>query len=126
MPYSLLNGLGTAHRVEGSVEMDVPLSTQSIVVATYEQVSCQLGEESVILHLKNSVYYGMNPVGASVWKLLQQQRSVAELRDAVLDEYEVEAERCERDLLTLLEEMRNKGLIQVVSSHDEGPELIVR
>ncbi|MGH9771606.1 MAG: PqqD family protein [Candidatus Acidiferrales bacterium] len=121
MSYSSLNGLGIAHRVEGSVEMDVPLSTQSIVVATSEQVSCQLGEESVILHLKNSVYYGMNPVGASVWKLLQQQRSVAELRDAVLDEYEVEAERCERDLLTLLEEMRNKGLIQVVSSHNEGP-----
>jgi Coenzyme PQQ synthesis protein D (PqqD) len=98
--------------------MGTPLSTQSIVVATSEQVSCALGDESVILHMKDSVYYGMNPVGASVWKLLQQQRSVAELRDAVLDEYEVDAERCERDLLTLLEEMRQVGLIDVVEAKD--------
>ena len=94
--------------------MGSPLSTDSIVVATPEQVSCALGDESVILSLKNSVYYGVNPVGASIWKLLQQQRSVAELRDAVLDEYEVEAERCERELLSLLEKMRSEGLIQVV------------
>jgi coenzyme PQQ synthesis protein D (PqqD) len=94
--------------------MGSPLSTDSIVVATPEQVSCALGEESVILNLKNSVYYGVNPVGASIWKLLQQERSVAELRDAVLDEYEVESERCERELLSLLEKMHSEGLIQVV------------
>jgi hypothetical protein len=99
----------------GSMEsMGTPLSADSIVVAAPEQVSCALGDESVILNLKNSVYYGVNPVGASVWKLLQQQRSVAELRDAVLDEYEVESERCERELLELLEKMRSEGLIQVV------------
>ena len=100
----------------GSMEsMETPLSADSIVVAAPEQVSCALGDESVILNLKNSVYYGVNPVGASIWKLLQQQqRSVAELRDAVLDEYEVESERCERELLELLEKMRSEGLIQVV------------
>ena len=99
--------------------MDVPLSTETIVVATAEQVSCHVGDESVILSLQNSVYYGVNPVGASIWNLLQQQRSVAELRDAMLEEYEVEAERCERDLLDLLEKMRTEGLIQVVARSGE-------
>lgn len=94
--------------------MGSPLSSDSIVVAAAEQVSCSLGEESVILNLKSSVYYGINPVGASIWKLLQRQRSVSELRDAVLGEYEVELERCERDLLDLLEKMRAEGLIRVV------------
>lgn len=96
--------------------MERPLSSDSIVVATPEQVSCALGEESVVLSLKNSVYYGMNPVGSSVWKLLQQKRTVAELRDAVLGEYEVEADRCERELLDLLEKMRSEGLIEVVEA----------
>ena len=93
--------------------MDADLSIHSIVIATPEQVSCPLGEESAILNLKNTVYYGLNPVGARVWNLLQQARSVGELRDALLDEYDVEAERCERDLLELLEKMRVEGLIQV-------------
>jgi len=93
--------------------MNPPLSMHSVVVATSEQVSCALGEESAILNMKNSVYYGMNPVGTRVWNLLQQPRSVTELRDAVLEEYEVEAERCEKDLLDLLEKMRSEGLIEV-------------
>jgi hypothetical protein len=96
--------------------MDVDLSVRSIVIATSEQVSCPLGEESAILNLKNTVYYGLNPVGARVWNLLQQARTVGELRDAILDEYDVEAGRCESDLLELLEKMRREGLIQVKSA----------
>ena len=93
--------------------MNVPLSAHSIVVASPEQVSCPLGDESAILNLKNTVYYGLNSVGARVWELLRQPRSVGEIRDALLEEYEVEGERCERDLLDLLEEMRSEGLVEV-------------
>lgn len=93
--------------------MDATLSVHSIVLATREQVSCPLGEESAILNLKNTVYYGVNAVGARVWKLLQQPRSVQELRDALVDEYEVDAERCQSDLMALLEKMRSEGLIEV-------------
>jgi hypothetical protein len=93
--------------------MEPILSARSVVVATTEQVSCPLGEESAILNLKNSVYYGMNPVGARVWNLLQQPRSISELRDALLDEYEVAADKCEHDLLELLEKMRIEGLVEV-------------
>jgi hypothetical protein len=94
--------------------MDAPLSKDSIVMASSDQVSCELGDESVILSLKNSVYYGVDPVGASVWKLLKQQRSVDELRDAMIEEYDVESGRCEADLLVLLEKMRAEGLIKVI------------
>jgi len=93
--------------------MGTSLSVHSIVVATTEQVSCPLGDESAILNLKNSVYYGMNPVGARVWNLVQQPKSVLQLRDTLLEEYDVEATRCERDLLDLLEQMRLEGLIEV-------------
>jgi hypothetical protein len=93
--------------------MDAPLSLHTIVVAAPEQVSCPLGEESAILNLKNSVYYGMNPVGARVWDLLKQPKSVTELRDALLEEYEVDEVRCGNDLLALLETMRSEGLIEV-------------
>jgi hypothetical protein len=93
--------------------MDESIQASSIVVVAKEQVSCPLGEESAILNLKNSVYYGLDSVGARVWTLLQRPRSVGELRDTLLSEYEVEAGRCEQDLLALLESMRREGLIEV-------------
>jgi hypothetical protein len=33
-----------------------------------------------------------------------------------MEEYDVEAEQCERDLLDLLEQMRSEGLIEVRSA----------
>jgi hypothetical protein len=93
--------------------VDAPLSLQTTVIASAHQVSCPLGDESAILNMKSSVYYGMNPVGSTVWALLKQPKTVAEIRDAILGEYEVEAERCERDLITLLEQLRSEGLIEI-------------
>lgn len=92
------------------------LSPESIVMAISDQVSCPLGDESAILNLKNSVYYGVNPVAASVWKMLGRPRSVGELRDALVEEYEVEPGRCEQDLITLLQKMREEGLIEIQSA----------
>jgi hypothetical protein len=90
-----------------------PLSFNSIVVASPEQVSCPLGDESAILNLKNSVYYGMNPVGTRVWTLLKQPRTIADVRDAIVDEYDVDSDRCGQDVLELLEKLRGEGLIEV-------------
>ncbi len=83
------------------------------MVAVSDQVSCDLGGEAAILHLKNGVYYGLDPVGARVWSLLQTPRNLAEIRDALLEEFEVQPERCERDLRDLIEELAAENLIEV-------------
>ncbi len=100
--------------------MDAGLYLYSIVSASPEQVSCPLGDEAAILNMKNTVYYGLNPVGARVWNLLQQPRTISDLRDALLEEYDVDTGRCEKDLLELLEKMRSEGLIQVRSAAGAG------
>ena len=89
------------------------LSTDSIVVVSPEQVSSDLAGEVVMLNLKNGTYYGLDEVGARIWGLIQQPRAVGAVRDAILEEYDVEPERCERDLLALLGELRDNGLIEV-------------
>ncbi len=93
--------------------MNAVLSRRSVVVAAKDQVSCDLAGEAAILNIKNGVYYGLDPVGARIWKMIQQPRSVDEVREALVEEYEVESERCEQDLITLLEKLLAEGLIEV-------------
>jgi hypothetical protein len=102
-----------ALKYQGAAKVDAPLSLQTTVMVTAQQVSCPLGDESAILNMKNSVYYGVNPVGATVWNLLKEAKTVGQIRDAILDEYEVDQVRCEKDLFAMLEEMRSEGLIEV-------------
>ena len=52
-------------------------------------------------------------VGSAVWKLIEKPRTVAQLRDAVVREFEVGAAECERDLLSLLESLARSGLVEV-------------
>jgi hypothetical protein len=86
----------------------------SMVVVTKDQVSSDLGGEMAILHLGVGMYYGLDEVGARVWELIQEPRAVDDVRDVLLSEYDVEPERCERDLLALLRRLAEEGLVKVI------------
>jgi hypothetical protein len=91
----------------------IKLLDQSRIAISADQVSCDLAGEVAILSLKNSVYYGLDPVGASVWNLIQQPKTFAEIRDALLDMYEVDSAQLESDLQALLVELSEQGLIEI-------------
>ncbi|MGB7415744.1 MAG: PqqD family protein [Thermosynechococcaceae cyanobacterium] len=89
------------------------ISKNTTVVVAPDQVSSELVDESVILNLKTGMYFGLNEVGASVWQLLQQPQTVADLCTAILKDYDVEAAQCESDILALLEELAEAQLIVI-------------
>lgn len=89
------------------------ISGDDLVVAAQNLVSADLEREAVILNLKDGVYYGLDPVGARIWHLIQQPLSVTEIIETLLEEYEVDLQRLSYDLLGLLKEMAAKGLIEV-------------
>ena len=89
------------------------LDKNAILTVAKDQVSCDLAGDTAILDLKSGEYYGLNPVGARIWDLIQESRSVTDVLNIIVDEYDVEAESCERDLLALIAELQGKGLIVV-------------
>jgi hypothetical protein len=82
------------------------------VSVSKEQVSCNLAGEAAILNLKNGVYYGLNPVGARIWSLIQEPRTIKEIRDTLLNEYDVDASSLQADLDVLLGQLAENGLIE--------------
>src|SRR5829696_3968827 len=88
----------------------VPFS--SSVVAAEGQVFSDLGDEIAILDLKSGTYYGLNAVGARIWSLIQEPRTVEEIYAIIISEYEVEPHRCKHDLVTLLQDLAEQELIE--------------
>jgi hypothetical protein len=93
--------------------MNSKLAGNSIVVAARGQVSCDLAGEAAILDIKSGIYYGLNAVGARIWNLIQEPQLVDAICATILEEYDVEPDRCARDILTLLQELLANGLIEV-------------
>jgi hypothetical protein len=99
--------------------MDSKIITNSILIATREQVSCDLAGEAAILDMKSGMYYGLNAVGARIWSLLQEPKTVREICATIVAEYDVEADPCVRDILALLQELLDRGLVEV--RHEAAP-----
>lgn len=91
------------------------------VNVTSDQVSSELDGEEVILNLKDGTYYGLNEVGARIWALLQEATTLLQVRDQIVEEFDVEAEQCEQDLVTLVQELEDAGLVTIQSNPSETP-----
>ena len=96
-----------------SLEKKQTISLGSVAVASGELVAANLDGEVVILGFKSGSYYSLDQVGVFVWDLLQEARTVSDIRDAIFEEYDVELAQCERDLLALLGELADKQLIEI-------------
>jgi len=94
------------------------ISSGATVVASGRQVSTDLKGESVILNFDEGVYYGLEKVGARVWEMVRSPVPLAEIRDTIVAEFDVDPDRCEADLQNLLTELAEAGLIEVA---DEVP-----
>ncbi|OKH32523.1 thymidylate synthase [Calothrix sp. HK-06] len=94
-------------------QLDQKILQSSVIVASSEQISSDLGEEAVILNLKSGVYHGLNEVGASIWKLIQEPKTIKEIGQKLLEEYDVEPEQCQSDLIALLEDLLAAELVVI-------------
>jgi hypothetical protein len=83
------------------------------VVAAENQVSSDFDGEAIVLELGKGMYYGLNAVATRVWELIQTSISANEIRDDLLETFEVERVRCETELMALLDDMWSRGLIEV-------------
>ncbi len=81
----------------------------SSVLATKKQSSSELVGEAVILDRKFGVYCGLNSVGASIWNLVDQPKTVNEIRDTLLSAYFLESSQCDRNLLALLQALKSES-----------------
>ena len=84
------------------------------------QCYAELPGEFAILNTNTGIYFGLDPVGARVWSLILEFRSCAEIRDTLLNEYDVSSGQLEADLVTLFSDLLTKQLIELVPPESEA------
>jgi hypothetical protein len=91
------------------------ISPDAMIKALDRHVSCELDDEAVILSLSDGVYYGLNPVAARIWELIQHKPlSLRAICSLLADEYAVDLDRCEHEVRVLVAKLRDWNLVEVV------------
>ncbi len=73
----------------------------------------QIEGESVLLNLQSERYFGLDEVGSRMWATLTTADSIQASYEALLGEYEVDAEQLRRNLEELIEKLIENGLVEV-------------
>ena len=74
----------------------------------------ELDDNQVMMHLENGKYFGLNPVGKSIWALLDQPKSFEEIIDVLLADFEVEENLCRKEVLEFLDKAVKFEIVQKV------------
>jgi hypothetical protein len=68
-------------------------------------------EGAVLLNLESGLYFGVDPVGAMIWELLETPRTEQELRDQLVEEFAVDPERALADVRGFVAGLEQRSLV---------------
>jgi methyltransferase-like protein len=91
------------------------ISLNSVVSQSSSIVTRKTGKEYVLVPIANNIadmnsVYTLNETGAFIWEQIDGKKSVKDLIDALIAEYEIDKETATRDIFSFIEDL-NKYLI---------------
>ena len=83
-------------------------------VSVPDHVLVQLvGEQSALLHLETESYFGLDPVGVSIWEAMEVSDTLGAAHTALLDRYDVSSQKLSADLVKLAGDLESHGLLTI-------------
>lgn len=101
--------------VANTYESNCEIGIDSVVGQSANQISCELDGETVMMHIETGEYFGCDEIASRVWGLIKEPCSVAAVCNALTEEFDVEREQCEGDVISFLESLASTSLIDVTS-----------
>ena len=80
-------------------------------------VSRNIAGEMILVPIRSNVgdlesIYTLNETAARIWELLDGDHSLGTVRDAIVDEFDVEEEEAAQDVLALIAQLESIGAVQ--------------
>ena len=89
-----------------------PITLADRVSRSTHVLSQDTAGEAVLLDLGGERYFGLNKVGTRVWQLLETATSLANVHLVLCTEFDAAPERIREDLLHLVSQLQDAGLIE--------------
>ena len=95
--------------------MDTPsLSLQTRIKRAEGVPFSQLDDELLAIDAQRGFLYSLNETGGLVWDAIAKPALVADVCGRLAASYDVDDATCQREVMTLLEGLRDAGLVEVI------------
>lgn len=89
------------------------LSLASTIWRSDNSLAAEIDDELVLMSVEKASYYGLDAIGADIWRRLSKPVLVSDLCTALGNEYDADAGTIRRDVFVLLERLAAEGLIEI-------------
>lgn len=73
----------------------------------------KVDDETILLDTKTQEYFSLNEVGSIIWEILSEKRELKLVKDELLNRYDIDEKQLEKDILSFVEALVEKGLIDI-------------
>lgn len=74
-------------------------------------LSADVGDETVVLDPSDWTYVGFNETAARIWATIDEPRTIGEIIEALVRDYDVDRATCDREVTRFVDEMSDRGLL---------------
>jgi hypothetical protein len=94
-----------------SWETIVAITLDTMLRRDADTLYAQVGSDGVMFNANAGLYHSLNDVGARIWELLETPQTAAQIRDRLLEEFDVEERVCQTAVMDFVGKLLDRGVI---------------
>jgi hypothetical protein len=91
------------------------ISRSAVPCPAASLVARKVGEETILVSAKGDMLHTLNATGSFIWENIDGKRSIGDILVLMREEFELPDERAEVDVSRFLEELAEKGVVNIGS-----------
>jgi hypothetical protein len=88
-------------------------ASATVVRPSADVLTAERDGVAVLLDLRREVYLGLDEVGATIWRGIEDGATAAEIADRIADEYDVAADAVLQDVTRFMDDLVHRRLVVV-------------
>jgi len=94
--------------------MPIQVQLDTILGRDESILESDIGDEKVMMSIALGRFWGTNAMGRQVYDLCDGKRRLEQLCELLMDQFDVDAETCQREVLAFAQRAVERGLLVVV------------
>lgn len=70
-------------------------------------------KEAVLLNFETKYFYGLNEVGAKIWQMLDGKKTIEEITNAIVDEYDIDKDKAFNSVNRHIKKLIKEKMVEV-------------
>jgi hypothetical protein len=87
------------------------ISEDTVIHRTASVLTAEVDKQIVMMDIESGRYLGLDDIGSVIWKRLETPRTLGDLVDSLVEDYDAERAVIAQDVRELLKEMATQGIV---------------